>query len=88
MRSKIKATFKYRDEVETCDSDSFFSSKFSKFSVPTNADSSPIEKPNRNIVSEMMKRQKNKNGSPESFPCIKKEMPRGDVGFALPSLKK
>ena len=38
MKNKIKASFKYRDEVETAETDSFFSSKFSKFNVPNQMD--------------------------------------------------
>lgn len=86
-RHRIKATFKFRDEVETADSDSFFSSKFSKFSVPQNSDASPLIKPNPNAITEMIKKQKMQNGGPSNFPSISKNVPGASAGFSLPSLK-
>jgi hypothetical protein len=88
MRNRIKATFKLRDEVETADSDSFFSSKFSKFSVPrVEHDAQMIIKPNKNKISELMMKQQSGTGESSNFPNIKKHVPSGDVGFALPKLK-
>lgn len=83
VRNKIKASFRFRDEVETADSDSLFSSKFSKFSVPNNQEATPVLKPNRNLVTEMIKKQQSEN-KPANFPSISK--PSGGV-FSLPNLK-
>jgi hypothetical protein len=87
MRNKIKATFKLRDEIETADSDSFFSSKFSRFSVPKDSESQGISKPTKGAVFEMMKRQQVEQSKPTNFPQISKHMPGGSSPFSLPSLK-
>lgn len=83
MKYKIKAQFRYRDEVETAETDSFFSSKFSKFSPQGQS----IAKPNKSIMGEMIKRQQAENGMPTNFPSITKNVPNKAAPFSLPSLK-
>jgi len=86
MMYKIKASFKYRDEVETAETDSFFSSKFSKFNVPPNGDGRPIIKPNKNMVEGMKKMHGNGGSGPTNFPNISKKVPDCNNG-SLPSIK-
>ena len=85
MKNKIKASFKYRDEVETAETDSFFSSKFSKFNVPTPIDGQPIVKPNKGIISLLRKNKEEGGSKPTSFPSISKRMPDCNSG-SLPSI--
>jgi hypothetical protein len=88
MKFKIKASFRYRDEVETAETDSFFSSKFSKFSLNNNTHQGQgISKPNKSIMEEMIKRkQAGQSESHNNFPSIKKNMPNKSSPFSLPSL--
>lgn len=83
MKFKIKQSFRYRDEIETAETDSFFSSKFSKFSPHGPA----INKPNKFIMDEMMKRKNVEGDSGTNFPIIKKNVPNKPAAFSLPSLK-
>lgn len=87
MKLRIKASFKYRDEVETADSDSLFSSKFSKFGLNKDSEAQNIIKPNKSVITDMIKRQQQENGKPNNFPKISKNVPGGSGGCALPSLK-
>ncbi len=86
MIYKIKASFKYRDEVETAETDSFFSSKFSKFNMPPQGDGRPILKPNRSIVEGMKKMGGNEPADGLNFPTISKKVPDCNSG-SLPSIK-
>mmetsp|Transcript_12228 Transcript_12228/g.12261 ORF Transcript_12228/g.12261 Transcript_12228/m.12261 type:complete len:331 (-) Transcript_12228:32-1024(-) len=86
MILKIKASFKYRDEVETAETDSFFSSKFSKFNVPPQGDGRPFMNPNRNMAEGMINTQGNENKGPTNFPIISKKVPDCNNG-SLPSIK-
>jgi hypothetical protein len=88
MKFKIKASFRYRDEIETAETDSLFSSKFSKFSPHGSVDGQPILKPNRSILNEVIKRQQSDNAQPANFPSISKNVPGNGQPFSLPSLKK
>lgn len=88
MKFKIKASFRYRDEIETAETDSLFSSKFSKFSPSGSVDGQFITKPNRSIITEIMKRQQSENAQVSNFPSITKNIPSGGQQFSLPSLKK
>jgi len=89
MKYKIKASFRYRDEIETADSDSFFSSKFSKFGAQNNVDGQGIIKPNKSMMNEIIKaRQQVEEKKPINFPSITKSVPGINAPFSLPSLKK
>ena len=87
-KNKIKASFRYRDEIETADSDSFFSSKFSKFGVPKDTEASSIVKPSKSILGEIIKRQQSDGGKPFVFPTIAKNIPNGGNQLSFPSLRK
>lgn len=84
MKNRIKASFGIRDEVETSDSGSLFSSKFSGFNVPNQGDSNLLPKPSQNMIVQMMKKHSD-HSKPSNFPSISKNVPA--KGFALPSLK-
>lgn len=89
VKNKIKASFRYRDEIETADSDSLFSSKFSKFGVPKDPETSGIlGKQNKSILSEIIKKQQTEGGKQFSFPAIAKNIPTGSNQLSLPSIKK
>ena len=85
MKYKIKSNFKYRDELETAETDSFFSSKFSKFNVPANMDGQTILKPNRSLIEGMKKMKGNENLRPIAFPNISKRIPDCNSG-SFPSI--
>lgn len=86
MMYKIKNSFKYRDEVETAETDSFFSSKFSKFNVPSpQGDRRPILKPNRSAVQGLQSLGGDGEGKPFNFPKISKINPDSNSG-SLPSI--
>ena len=84
MKYKIKASFRYRDEIETAETDSLFSSKFSKFSPSLQGG---VGKSQKSVMDEMIKRQQSENGMPINFPSIKKSVPSKGSQFNLPSLK-
>lgn len=88
VKNKIKASFRYRDEIETADSDSLFSSKFSKFAVPKDSDSFVIGKQNKSNLSEIIKKQQIEGGKQFSFPAITKNIPSGGSQLSFPSIKK
>lgn len=87
MKNKIKQSFRYRDEIETAETDSFFSSKFSKFSPQNGMNGQTIARPNKSIMNEIIKRQQSENSMPLNFPSIKKNIPNKSAPFSLPSLK-
>mmetsp|Transcript_14489 Transcript_14489/g.12756 ORF Transcript_14489/g.12756 Transcript_14489/m.12756 type:complete len:206 (+) Transcript_14489:433-1050(+) len=85
MMTKIKASFKYRDEVETAETDSFFSSKFSRFNVPNKGNNQPISHPTNSTMPEIRKKAVDGGSKQSNFPSISKCMPDYNNG-SLPSI--
>lgn len=85
MKYKIKASLRHRDEIETAETDSLFSSKFSKFWP--NIKQGGIPQPQKSVMNEILKRQNTDSGIPVNFPNIKKSIPTKSSQFNLPSLK-
>jgi hypothetical protein len=85
MKNNIKASFGFRDEIDTADTDCFFSSKFSGFTVSNQNDSSYFPQPSLSKVASMMKKKQSVHSKPANFPSISKNVPASV--FALPPLK-
>jgi hypothetical protein len=85
MKNNIKASFGLRDEIDTADTDCFFSSKFSGFTVSNQNDSSYFPQPSLGKVANMTKKKHSVHSKPANFPNISKNVPASV--FSLPALK-
>mmetsp|Transcript_39758 Transcript_39758/g.45638 ORF Transcript_39758/g.45638 Transcript_39758/m.45638 type:complete len:122 (+) Transcript_39758:604-969(+) len=87
VKNRIKASFRYRDEIETADSESFFS-KFGNFGMPKELEPRNIVKPNKSLINELNKNASSEGKRNMNFPSINKNTPVIANPFSLPSLKK